>query len=272
MVGPDGPDGDVPGVATRDARALTAAVLAEEERRHGDAVDRTQVVLPDDLLPGVGDESLPLRAAVRAGGAGTLVTVGSARLVDWFDNTALAVLAPDIQASLGASDAVMGAIAGAFGVLFLLGSIPVSTLADRYPRKVIATVSMAAWAAVVMATAVVQNAFWLFVARLGTGISQSYALPVNGPLLMDTYPIPARSRATVAGVPPVRPPGPPPRRPISPAGPLRRRASWLPPRWRWRRWRPGRSLPNASSITKIAVKASLGSECCSKSSSLTLVE
>ncbi len=198
MDGPDGPDGDVGGVATRDARALTAAVLAEEERRRGDAADRTQVVLPDDLLPGVGDEPLPLRAAVRAGGAGTLVTVGAARLIDWFDNTALAVLAPDIQASLGASDAVMGAIAGAFGVLFLLGSIPVSTLADRYPRKVIATVSMAAWAAVVMATAVVQNAFWLFVARLGTGISQSYALPVNAPLLMDTYPIPARSRVFAA--------------------------------------------------------------------------
>ena len=34
-------------------------------------------------------------------------------LVDGFDSTALSVLAPDIQASLGASDAVMGAIAGA---------------------------------------------------------------------------------------------------------------------------------------------------------------
>ena len=180
-----------------DAAALTAAVLAEEERRQA-AVDREQVVLPDDLLPGVGDDAMTLTAALRAGGAATLVTVGGARLIDWFDNTALAVLAPDIQSSLGASDAVMGAIAGAFGVLFLLGSIPVSTLADRYSRKVVASVSMALWAVVVLATALVQNAFWLFVARLGAGITQSYALPVNGPLLMDTYPIPARSRVFAA--------------------------------------------------------------------------
>jgi ABC-type branched-subunit amino acid transport system ATPase component/predicted MFS family arabinose efflux permease len=184
-------------VPAADVSALTATVLDEEARRQGEATPE-QVVLPDDLLPGVGDETMSLGAALRAGGATTLVTVGCARLIDWFDNTALAVLAPDIQASLGASDAVMGAIAGAFGVLFLLGSIPLSTLADRYPRKLIATVSMALWAVVVFATALVQNAFWLFIARLGTGISQSYALPVNGPLLIDTYPIPARSRVFAA--------------------------------------------------------------------------
>ena len=92
----------------------------------------------------------------------------------------------------------MGAIGGAFGVLFLLGSIPLSTLADRYPRKLVAAVSMAVWSVVVFATGLVQNAFWLFIARLGTGVGQSYALPVNAPLLIDTYPIPARSRVFAA--------------------------------------------------------------------------
>ena len=180
-----------------DVATLTAGVLDEEARRQV-AGKREAVVLPDDLLPGVGDEPMSLRQAIGAGGATTLVAVGCARLVDGFDITALSVLAPDIQESLGASDAVMGAIAGAFGVLFLLGSIPVSTLADRYPRKVIAAASMALWSVVVFATGLVQSAFWLFVARLGTGISQSYALPVNAPLLMDTYPIPARSRVFAA--------------------------------------------------------------------------
>ena len=99
---------------------------------------------------------------------------------------------------MGVSDAVMGAIGGAFGVLFLLGSIPVSTLADRHPRKIIAAVSMSLWTVVVFLTGLVQNAFSLFMARLGTGISQSYALPVNAPLIMDTYPIQARSRVFAA--------------------------------------------------------------------------
>ena len=141
---------------------------------------------------------MSLGEAVRAGGATTLVAVGFARLIDGMDNTALAVLAPDIQDTLGVSDAVLGAIGGAFGVLFLLGSIPLSTLADRHPRKLIAAVSMSVWGVVVFLTGLVQSAFWLFIARLGTGISQSYALPVNAPLLMDTYPIPARSRVFAA--------------------------------------------------------------------------
>jgi ABC-type branched-subunit amino acid transport system ATPase component/sugar phosphate permease len=181
-----------------DAAGLAATVVAEEARRESEQTERHEVVLPDDLLPGVGDEPMSLRAALRTGGATTLVTLGFARLIDGFDNTALAILAPDIQASLGASDAVMGAIAAAFGVLFLLGSIPLSTLADRHPRKWIAAASMSIWGIVVFATGLVQNAFWLFMARLGTGISQSYALPVNAPLLMDAYPIPARSRVFAA--------------------------------------------------------------------------
>lgn len=190
--GPDGSPGTT--VDERAAVDLTATVLAEEARREQEQADREEVVLPDDLLPGVGDESMSLRDAIRAGGATTLVAVGAARLIDGFDNTALSILAPDIQATLGASDAVMGAIGGAFGVLFLLGSIPMSTLADRHPRKLIAAASMALWSVVVFATGLVQNAFWLFMARLGTGVSQAYALPVNAPLVMDTYPIPARSR------------------------------------------------------------------------------
>ena len=176
------------------AAALAAPVLAEEARRQEASAPRPAVVLPDDLLPGVGGPSMSLRGALRAGGASTVLAVGAARMVDGVDHAALSVLAPDIQQSLGASDAVMGAIGGAFGVLFLLGSIPMSTLADRHPRKVIAAAAMAVWSAVVLATALVQNAFWLFVARLGTGVSQSYALPVNAPLLIDAYPIGARSR------------------------------------------------------------------------------
>jgi ABC-type branched-subunit amino acid transport system ATPase component/predicted MFS family arabinose efflux permease len=190
--------------------ALAASVVAEEARREDEERERAaapEVVLPDDLLPGVGtaadgseggNGSLSLGQALRAGGTTTLFAVGSARVVDAFDNTALSVLAPDIKASLGVSDAVMGAIAGAFGVLFLLGSIPVSSLADRHPRRLVAAVSMALWTVVVLATALVQDAFWLFMARLGTGISQAYALPVNGPLLVDTYPIQARSRVFAA--------------------------------------------------------------------------
>ena len=181
---------------------LAATVLDEEARRQGEQQGREQVVLPDDLLPGVGSESMPMRDALRAGGVALVLVLGLGRLVDSLDLAAMSVLAPDIQKTLGVSDAVLGAIGGAFGVLFLVGSIPISTLADRHPRTLIAGVSMAVWSVVVFATGLVQSAFWLFLARVGVGVSQSYALPVNTPLLADGYPIEARTRvfATYSGL------------------------------------------------------------------------
>ena len=45
-------------------RGLAAAVLEEEARREATRVPTPTVVLPDDLLPGVGEgEAMPLREA-----------------------------------------------------------------------------------------------------------------------------------------------------------------------------------------------------------------
>lgn len=182
--------------------ALTSTVIEEEARRQGDQQARRPVLLADDFLPGVGDEAMSMRQALRAGGVALVGVLGMARLVDSLDLAAISVLAPDIQKSLRVSDAVIATIGAAFGVLFLVGSIPISTLADRHSRKVIAGASMAIWSVVVFATGLVQSAFWLFLARVGVGISQSYALPVNAPMLADGYPIQARTRifATYGGL------------------------------------------------------------------------
>jgi ABC-type branched-subunit amino acid transport system ATPase component/sugar phosphate permease len=197
----DEPNAAATGASNDGVAAMAATVLVEEARRHDDQQVGPRPVLPDDLLPGVGSAAMSLGGAIRAGGLALLVTLGLARVVTSLDLAAMNVLAPDIQKTLRVSDAVIGAIGGAFGVLFLVGSIPLSTLADRRPRKLIAGVSMSAWSALVFATGLVQNAFWLFTTRMGVGLSQSYALPVNAPLLADGYPIEARTRvfATYGG-------------------------------------------------------------------------
>ena len=104
------------------------------------------------------------------------------------------MIAPEIQDSLDVSDATIGAIGGAFGILFLLGSIPLSSLADRMPRKLVVGAAMSLWSTVVMLTSAISNAFLLFIARMGAGLGQSYYIPVAGPMLMDGYPIGSRAK------------------------------------------------------------------------------
>jgi ABC-type branched-subunit amino acid transport system ATPase component/predicted MFS family arabinose efflux permease len=175
--------------------SLVTAVLDEETRRQdAHRGDGRATVLPDDMLPGVGSAPLSLRRAVHDGGVRTLAVVGLLSFIGVFDSIALSVLAPDIRASLDISKGALGAIGGAFGILFFLGSVPISAIADRVPRKYVAAVAVSAWSLVVAVTAAVSNAAQLFVARLAAGLGQSYNLPVNQPLLIDSYPIGARGK------------------------------------------------------------------------------
>jgi ABC-type branched-subunit amino acid transport system ATPase component/predicted MFS family arabinose efflux permease len=170
-------------------------VLEEEARRQAaQDADREETVLPDDLLPGVGASDMSLREGLRRGGWSIVTVLGLLEFVQFFDNAALAVLAPDIQESLDVSDAVLGAIGGAFGLLFLLGSVPISSLADRMPRTRLAGISMLIWSVIVFCTGLVVNAFQLFIARMGAGLGQAYSLPVNQPVLIDAYPIEVRGK------------------------------------------------------------------------------
>ena len=137
---------------------------------------------------------MTLRQGLRQGGFGLVGVIGLLGFVEVLETSAFAVIAPDIQESLDVSDATIGAIGGAFGILFLLGSIPVSSLADRVPRKLVVGVAMSLWSAVILATSAISNAFLLFMARVGAGLGQSYYIPVAGPMLMDGYPIGARAK------------------------------------------------------------------------------
>ena len=117
-----------------DAAALAAAVLEAEIRRTEAAVV-PEVVLADSELPGVGEDAMSLREALRLGGVRTITILGLLGALQVMDGGVFNVLAPDIQKSLDVSDAVLGAIGGATGVLFVLGAIPMSSLSDRSSRE-----------------------------------------------------------------------------------------------------------------------------------------
>src|SRR5680860_152422 len=152
--------------ASDSAAALAAAVI-EEEARRGESVIVPETLLADADLPGVDERAMSLREAIRLGGARTIAIVSLLGAIELMDNGVFNVLAPDIQRSLGVSDAVLGAIGGATGVLFVLGAIPMSSLSDRMPRKRLIAATMSTWAVIILLTGTVQNALQMFLARLG---------------------------------------------------------------------------------------------------------
>ena len=173
---------------------FTKTILEEESRREEEHQDPPKIILPDDLLPGVGEPSMSLKEGLRIGGTATVIVLGLTSFVQMLDQSGFAILSPDIQRTFRVSNTVIAVIGSAFGFLYLLGSVPISSVADRLPRTKVASVCLLVWSAIMICTGFVQNAFALFLARMGSGLGQSYSTPVNGPLLVDTYPIEARGR------------------------------------------------------------------------------
>ena len=173
---------------------LAGAILDEEAKRRAEQAERdAETVLPDDLLPGVGEEPMTVREGLRAGGKTTLVMMFLLAFIDELPR-AIRVLAPDIQQSLDISDTVLFGILGFGGVTLVLGAVPMAALADRIKRVAIIPASCAFWGVTAFLSGLIVNPFQLFLTNAGTGFGQAYRIPVSNSLLVDTYPIPARSR------------------------------------------------------------------------------
>ena len=180
-----------PGPSVAD---LAGAILDEEAKRRAEQAERdAETILPDDLLPGVGDEPMTLREGLRAGGTSMLVMMFLLTMIDELPR-AMRVLAPDIQDSLNVSDTVLFGILGFGGVTLVLGSVPMAALADRVKRVAIIPVASAFWGVTSFLSGLIVNPFQLFLTNAGTGFGQAYRIPVANSLLVDTYPIQARSR------------------------------------------------------------------------------
>lgn len=184
--GPPRPDGAVD---------LAAAVLdGEALRRDAQAARTERVVLPDDLLPGVGGDEMPFRDVIAAGGRSTIAVMFGLGLVDNLDAAAFAVLTPDIQDSLGISTGAMGIIGAMAGFTLFLAAIPLGALGDRYRRTYIASAATAFWAAAALLTGAVNSLWQLVTARTVTGIGKANEQPIQSSILADAYPAEGRGR------------------------------------------------------------------------------
>ena len=191
--------GDGPVDSASQAAQLAVAVLdAEAEREAQQAAAQEQVLFATDLLPGVGEEHISLRQALHVGGMGTFVVLLLLAAFEELEGATLSVLAPDIRDAFGVGNGVIVFLSAASGAFLVLGALPMGWLADRYRRPPILGWANLAFAAFVASCGLVTNAFQLFWARLGVGISKSNALPVQGSLIADTYPISARGRISAS--------------------------------------------------------------------------
>jgi ABC-type branched-subunit amino acid transport system ATPase component/sugar phosphate permease len=176
-----------------DDPAAMAAVLLRDGTGRGQR-EEAELVLPDDLLPGVGATPLSLRQSLREGGWATIAVVVLISIVTQFSRQATSVLGPDLEHTFRISDKTLIGLASFGGVALVLGAVPAAWLADRISRKRIVVVSGALGTLALVLAAVAPNAFVMFWALAAVGLFTAYEIPVFSSLLSDQYPIQGRSR------------------------------------------------------------------------------
>ena len=183
-------------VASEDPAALVATVLDEEARRHEEADrDADRVVLPDDLLPGVGGDEMPLRDVLRVGGRRTIAVLFGLGMADnLINNGAFQVLAPDIQETFDLSDGAIGLIGALAGFTLFVTALPLGALGDRMRRTLIAGVCTIVWSVFAVLTGMVHAIWQLVIVRAVTGMGQANEQPIQSSILADAYPPEGRGR------------------------------------------------------------------------------
>ena len=171
-------------------------MLAEEAKRQQVQAERSaDVVLPDDLLPGVDAEPMGLRETLRSGGLAMMLVIVLVTVVEEFNRQTTTVLGPDIQDTFAITDTKLVGLASFGGVALVLGAVPLGWLADRISRRVIVVASLVVASLGLLLAAASVNTFQLFWAFTLIGFGAAYSNPVYGSLIADQYPIPGRGRA-----------------------------------------------------------------------------
>jgi MFS family permease len=114
---------------------------------------------------------------------------------NFVDRQILSILAEEIQADLGLSDATIGYLYGtAFAVFYAIFGIPLARLADVWLRTRLIAIGLAAWSLMTALSGLAGNFATLAALRIGVGVGESSASPAAYSLLGDYFP--PRLRAT----------------------------------------------------------------------------
>lgn len=120
-------------------------------------------------------------------------------VLNFIDRQILSILAVDIKADLGLTDADMGFLGGAaFAVFYALFGIPLGRLADNWSRVKLLSIGLALWSLMTALSGFARNQAELTLARMGVGVGEATASPTAYSLISDYFP--KRQRATALAI------------------------------------------------------------------------
>ena len=120
-------------------------------------------------------------------------------IFNFIDRNILSILAEDIKADLGVSDAEMGFLYGtAFAVFYAVFGIPLARFADVWVRRSLVSAGLLFWSVMTALSGLARSFPVLALFRIGVGIGEASASPSAYSMLSDYYP--PRLRATVIGI------------------------------------------------------------------------
>lgn len=120
-------------------------------------------------------------------------------ILNFIDRQILSILAVDIKADLGLTDADLGFLGGAaFAVFYALFGIPLGRLADNWSRVRLLSIGLALWSTMTALSGFAQNQIMLTFARMGVGVGEATASPTAYSLISDYFP--KKQRATALAI------------------------------------------------------------------------
>ncbi len=119
--------------------------------------------------------------------------------VNYIDRQILSILAEDIKADLGLSDAEIGFLHGTvFAVSYSLFAIPLGRLADNWNRVRLLSIGLAGWSMMTLLSGFARNFGQLGAARIGVAVGQATSGPAAFSIISDYFP--REKRATVISI------------------------------------------------------------------------
>lgn len=125
-----------------------------------------------------------------------LALLTSANVLSYADRYLFSITIPAIKAEFGASDSILGIVAGpGFTISYLLFTMPLASLADRWSRRKVLAISASLWSAATGLCGMATGMISLAVARIVVGAGEAGSMPASQSMISQLFGVKRRSTA-----------------------------------------------------------------------------